>query len=72
MNYNCGTVEREGRKQMVTREASCGQCAKVRKNDQMVKVEQKANGKVKCGSKIGDAGRGHSTFKMRIFGILSL
>ena len=70
MNYNCGTVEREGRKQM-TREA-CGQCAKVRKRDQMVKVEQKANEKVKCGSKIADASRGASTFKMRIFEEASL
>ena len=70
MNYNCGTVEREGRKQM-TREA-CGQCAKVRKRDQMVKVEQKANEKVKCGSKIGDAGRRRPFFKMHIFEVDSL
>ena len=55
----------------MTREA-CGQCAKVRKRDQMVKVEQKENEKVKCGSKIGDAGRRRPFFKMRIFEVISL
>ena len=55
----------------MTREA-CGQSAKVRKRDQMVKVEQKANEKVKCGSKAGDAGRGALILKMRIFEFSSL
>ena len=55
----------------MTREA-CGKCAKVRKRDQMVKVEQKANGKVKCGSKIGDTGRARAIPKMHIFEEASL